>query len=39
MNPPTLEFARAIRDGGIHAMAALDFVDFWGKALHERINS
>ena len=25
MNPPTLEFARAIRDGGIHAMAALDF--------------
>lgn len=33
MNPPTLEFARAIRDGGIHAMAALDF------SLHQAMNS
>lgn len=24
MMPPTIEFARAARDGGIHAMAALD---------------
>lgn len=32
MNPPTLQFARAARDGGIHALAALDY------ALAEAIN-
>jgi len=33
MNPPTIQFARVARDGGIHALAALDF------ALAEAINS